>query len=350
MKPSQLLLELETCVRANIVPYMTAPPAVGKTDVARQLADKLKRSFFSFSAPLYDPTTLQGLGYLYNKKTGYPVLGHPPYKESPDIHTRFGSFDFWPEDPEAIIFLDEFPSATPMQQAMYYQMLWGHRLGETVFPLTQRFMLAGNRLIDKAFVNRMSTANNSRLVHLTFDVDLNDWLQWAVQKPLDARVIFYIKFRPEWLHRFDPTKDEQGFPAPRTWEMVSRDHIAADTVFQGKQRPSRYEKIKGIVGEAAAADHCGFIDIMDKAVSPDLVLLKPDSIEIPTDPMVIMALCSGIANRAKKENMDKVCTFASRLPDEYSGLLIHVAIKRDKKLQATNAFQRWAQAHSNIVN
>lgn len=356
MKPSQLIKEIQVCILGNTVPYITGPPGVGKTDVARQAVASLaeiegfNREFTPYSAPLFDPTTLQGLGYLFNQDTKMPILGHPAYKQPPTITTRFAPFNFWPTDPNAVIFLDEFPSATPMQQAMYYQMLWGHRLGEKRFPETQRFMLAGNRLEDRAFVNKMSTANNARLVHLPFDVDFDDWLAWAIAKPIDSRVVFYHKYRKfQFLHRFDPERDDKAFPCPRTWEIFSRDLQAADLIFKDQDRPSRYEKAKGIVGEAAGADVCGFLDILDKIINPDIVLMKPDTVQIPEDPMVLMSLCGAVANRATKKTMPAVCTFAGRIPDEYSGLLIHIAINRDKQLMATNAFQQWAESHPKVV-
>jgi hypothetical protein len=351
MKPSDLILELEVCLEADTVPYIEGPPGIGKSDIVHQLAEKVGRPLFDVRAALYEPTILQGMPVVINRKTGLPVLGHPDYLELPELITRFATFDFWPEDPEAIIFFDEFPSATPAQQAMYYQVLFGHKLGQITFPKTQRFMMAGNRMIDKAYVNPMSSANRSRICIIEQDVDFGDWKNWAVNKGIDAPTIFFHEFRAyQWLFRFDPQKDLKAFPCPRQWEQVAKDRKAAEKVFAGKPRPAFFEKVKGYVGEPAAADYVGFIEILDRIINPDLVILKPDTIEVPESPPVLMALCGALANKAKKENMKQIVTFLDRIPDEYSTLTMWTAGKRDPKIWQNEPAQKWMQSHPSVLN
>ena len=53
----------------------------------------------------------------------------------------------------------------------------------------------------------------NRFVHLDFEVDIQEWSEWAIQAAIRPEVIAFLRFRPELLSQFD--RDANAFPSPR---------------------------------------------------------------------------------------------------------------------------------------
>jgi hypothetical protein len=329
MKPSMAKVVLKHALLAKTNPFFWGSPGIGKSAIVGQVADEIGYNLLDLRSNQMDNLDQRGMIYRNeNNETAYAVPS------------------FWPKTGKWVIFLDEFNSAPPLVQASFYQLLWDRRVGDYVLPEDCVIVAAGNLDTDRAVTNRMSTANASRFApHIILEVDYTDWNNWALTAGIRTEVIFYHKLRNyAFLHQFDPAKHERTFPCPRTWELLSRllDTDPPDEI--------RFEMFKGTVGEAAAADFLGFLRILDKIVNPDLVMMKPGTIDIPNDPAVLYALCAAIAQRAKKDNMDRIIQFANRLPDEFSTLLVITAAHRDASLQACRPFHEWAASHPNAVN
>lgn len=331
MKPSDVAAMIELSLLADESPMLWGAPGVGKTDVFRQVGAKIG----------YDSTIVVPVSCMD------PVDSHGVPYVTDASRTRFALPEMWPTTGKHLILVDELPVAPPALQAVFYPLFHEKALngGEYKLPPGCGVGATGNRVTDRAVANRLSTALGSRLHHIDFDVDFEDWTKWALSAGVHLDVIFYHKLRHyEFLHKFDPSKNERTFPCPRTWEGVSKLH------WQNPPERLRFETYAGKVGEAASADFCGFLRIKDKIQNPDVIMLKPQSADVPTDPAVLYATAAAIAQRAKKDNMDRVVQFAERLPEEFSTLLVVTAITRDKGLAATRPFQEWAAAHPNAVN
>ena len=74
-------------------------------------------------------------------------------------------------------------------------------------------MAAGNRNSDRAAAMRMPTPLRNRFVHLDFEVDIQEWSEWAIQVAIRPEVIAFLRFRPKLLSQFD--RDANAFPSPR---------------------------------------------------------------------------------------------------------------------------------------
>jgi len=88
----------------------------------------------------------------------------------------------------------------------------------------------------------------SRLVHLDFEPDLEDWLAWAEGAGIDPRLRAFLRFRPRLLHAHDPASSEKAFPSPRSWEFASR-------ILAARPHTEAFSALlRGTVGEAAALE------------------------------------------------------------------------------------------------
>ena len=98
-----------------------------------------------------------------------------------------------------MLFLDELNAAPAMVQASCYQLVLDRKLGEYVLPDGWAIVAAGNRNSDRAATNRMPTPLRNRFVHLEFEVDTQEWSEWAFQAGVRPEVIAFLPFSPELL-------------------------------------------------------------------------------------------------------------------------------------------------------
>jgi hypothetical protein len=112
---------------------------------------------------------------------------------------------------------------------------------------------------------------------------------------------------------------------------------------------AEYECFKGAVGEGAAAEFVGFVRIYRSLPNPDNIILNPTTANVPTDPSTLYALSGAIAERATESNFSRVCTYAERMPPEFSVLSISYAARKNPDLASTKAFTDWAVKHQDIL-
>lgn len=325
MKPSVVKEALKQCIAAGRPPHIWGPPGIGKSEVVRQVADELKLGLIDVRAVLLDPVDLRGL-----PKINGDGMAHwcPPA--------------FLPREGKGILFLDELNAAPPLVQAACYQLILDRKLGEYELPDGWVIIAAGNRETDRAVTSRMSSALANRFVHIDFDVDVNDWIDWALGKGLQTELIAFIRFRPTLLHQFDPKRNEKAFPTPRSWEFTS------DVLAAGNSK-IELDLATGIVGEGAATELMAFLKVYRNLPNPDVILMDPKSASVPQDPATLYAICGSLANKASDQNFERVITYSNRLPDEFSVLLVRDAVKRDNQLSLTRAFISWTQTHQDVL-
>jgi hypothetical protein len=70
---------------------------------------------------------------------------------------------------------------------------------------------------------------------------------------------------------------------------------------------------------------------------------------VPKDPATLYALTGAIAQRATESNFERVCTYAERMPPEFSVLMVSIAARRDPDLANTQAFTKWSIAHQDVL-
>jgi hypothetical protein len=291
-----------------------------------QVAESQDYALQDIRAVLLDPVDLRGLPHIDN-----------------DGRAAWCPPDFLPIDGKGILFLDELNAAPPLVQAACYQLVLDRRLGNYRLPDGWRIVAAGNRETDRSVTHRMPSALANRFVHLDFDVDLEDWCAWAAENQVAPEVIAFMRFRPNLLHAFDPLKEEKAFPTPRSWEFVS------GIVSAGSAVSRDYELLAGTVGEGAAAEFTGFQRLFHELPDPDALLNQPESADVPDDPATLYAVCEVVAGKANAHNMPQVVAYARRLPPEFSVLLVRDAVKADREVVHTEAFNEWATAYSDVL-
>ena len=209
---------LEEVLFANLVPLIKGSPAIGKSSIVHQVAEKYKLKLIDFRMAQADVTDFNGFPKILDSSDGpttkagyipmniFPLAGDP----IPD------GYEGW------LLFLDEINSAPRSVQAAAYKLILDRMVGLHHLHKKVAIVGAGNKETDKAIVNTLSTAMQSRLAHFELIVDPATWDKWAVENNIDHRIRAFIKFKPEILFKFNPNHNNDTFPSPRTWEFCSR--------------------------------------------------------------------------------------------------------------------------------
>ena len=340
MRPSQITTALGYLIDANQPVMLHGSPGVGKSDVVRQVAKQRGIELIDLRLSQLDPVDLRGVPSVDTKK-----------------HiTSWNTPSFLPTDGKGILFLDEINSAAQATQAAAYQLVLDRKLGDYVMPPGWAIIAAGNRYTDRAIVNQMSTALKNRFTHLNYEVNNDDWCDWALRNNITVEVLGFIRFRPMLLNEFEQRneskeekervqrlKDAQAFATPRSWEFLSK------VVQQKPSSDVEYELYTGIVGEGAAAEFMGYLKYYRDLPNLDALLMNPGAAKVPEEPATLYALATGLATKATQDNMERVVKYALRLPAEFQVLLMKDAIARDNDLTQTKSFNAWAIANADVM-
>ena len=99
----------------------------------------------------------------------------------------------------------------------------------------------------------------------------------------------------------------------------------------------------------APAEFVGFVKIYRKLPNPDNIIMNPKTADVPDDPATLYALSGAIAERATENNFERVCTYAERMPPEFSVLSVSYAARKKPELASTQAFTKWAINHQDVL-
>lgn len=329
MRPSQIISSLHTLLSIRQPVFLWGAPGVGKSQIVAEVARSLGWVLRDIRAVLLDPVDLRGIPRITAEGTTQWCA--PSFLPGAESRER------------GILFLDELNTAPPLVQAACYQLVLDRRIGEYVLPDGWVVVAAGNREKDRAVTHRMPTALSNRMVHLEFDVSLDDWLEWAARSGIRPEVMAFLRFRPKLLHDFDPQSASRAFASPRSWAFVSAIMQAAP------DEDVEYGLYRGAVGDGAAAEFMGFLQVWRELPSVDAVLAAPAEAVVPSEPAARYAVSEALASRASWDTLPAVFAYLERMPVEFGVLCMRQAICREPGLVESPAFGTWAQKHADVL-
>jgi len=300
-----------------VVPYLISGPGIGKTTMINDLAAEHAVECLTVPLAQYDAGELGGW----------------PVPNGTDSMKRMRP-DWMPTEGRGILFLDELPQAPTANQNIAAQITNERRVGPHRLPEGWVVVAAGNRSTDRAGTNTMPSHLKDRLMFLEIEADLDDTIRYFYAKRVDERVCAFLRFRPEWLHKFD--RDANASASPRSWERVSSIMSWKMPVIE------EMEAVAGQVGRAATADFTGYLNLYKTVPDIDELIERPTDAVISENPAVTYAICAALAVRINNANAHKVLQYLDRLPQqEFSAFVLKDAFAREPQLKQNAAVRNW---------
>ena len=258
INPSRLKLAIQHSISRKRPLFIWGQPGIGKSELVAEVAKAQGRPLIDIRLPLMEPTDIRGIPYLAEVKV-YDKEGNLVRDESgvpiTDKEFRWSTPSDLPTDEasRALVFFDEMSAAPPSVQAATYQIILNRRIGNYVMPDNVAIIAAGNRVKDKGVAYNMPMPLANRFTHLTLEVDVEDWKEWATLNRVHKDVVGYINFQPGDLNSFNPSVDGYAFATPRSWFFASEllqepgpDGVPVDTSLPFDVLG---DMIKGTIGE-----------------------------------------------------------------------------------------------------
>jgi hypothetical protein len=334
-KPSQVARMTDRCIEMQIPFYMAGPIGAGKSQITRQVCDARKIGFTDVRMSQMDPTDIKGFpspDAVNNVMRWLPADFLPPML----IKGK-------PNKTKGLLFLDELPSAPVAVQAAAYQLILDRQVGNYTLPEGWCVGGAGNRQSDRSIVNKMPAALANRLVHIDYEVDVDDWVAHAMASGIHANTIAFIRFRSNLLHNFDSALNPMAFPTPRSWFMV--DKILRD----GMPQADEHALITGTVGQGAATEFAAFMKVIRDLPTIDEIKLSPDSARIPKSPATLYALTTTLGMATTASSFSRFMQYVERMEKEWQVVYIRDCLRRENKVKFDAVFTKWTLANADIV-
>ena len=322
-----LLQNLANHKKANykiVVPYLVGLAGVGKTSIIYQIAEEIseaiKENFGVAELPLAQHSETDVAGWALPNADRSAMTRIRP--------------DWMPTDGKGVVFLDELAQAlTPVSNAAR-QVVNERRINVHHMPEGWFVVAAGNRHGDRAGTNSIPTHMKDCLLFLEIEPELEDTVRYFNKIGTDSRVSSYLRFRPDWLSKFE--RDADACPSPRSWERVG-------SIINFSLGPlAMSEAISGMVGKAACVDFMTYLKSFAKMPTVDEVVKDPLSTRLPDDMGAVYALCGALANNMTEKNAAAIFKYVGRLTDkEFIAFVVKDAVARDPNLKQNKSLRQW---------
>ena len=331
---SEMTNALDSVLLSKLTPMLVGSPGIGKSDIVKLTAKKHNLKLIDLRLAQSDPTDLNGFPTLQNDGTrmDYAPPTTFPLENLDEIPV---GYEGW------LLFLDEINAAPPAIQAAAYKLVLDRQIGSHNLHKRVAIVCAGNKATDKAIVNRLSTAMQSRMIHLNLMVDEASWLDWANSHNIDHRVISFIKFRPELLHKFNPSHADNTFASPRTWEFLSK--IIID---KKEFTKTDHAVLVGTVGEGPATEFRAFCDVYRDLPTIDDMLENPTLVNIPKEPGHQYAMTTLISHHANEDTIEALMIVAKKLPIEFQVVVLKDIYAIALELKKNQIIQDWVSQNA----
>lgn len=348
--PRQVRGFIKDCAYAGLVPFVQSSPGMGKSSIMRSVAKELNLSLIDHRLSTSAPEDLSGLPTFLDKQAVNDEGVIRSWREAAFVPFA----DLFPLDTTPLVegtqgwmlFLDEFNSASKSVQAASYKLILDKMTGQRKLHERVIITAAGNLATDRAIVNPISTAMQSRVVHLEMEINFDEWLyDVALAESYDSRVIAYLSQFPSKLMDFRPEHQDKTFCCPRTWEFVNR-------LIKGREHlpDVMASLLAGTITSGVAVDFVQFTKVFHNMVTIKEILANPETCRVPHDNGSKWAVISHMMEKVTPENFGDLCIYAGRFDIAFRVLFFRSVLVRNQNLRSHPNFIKALSELSRYLN
>lgn len=313
-------------LQVGLVPYLQSSPGCGKSAITRAVSNSLNTKLIDHRLSTSEPTDMTGLPHFRADGTAafapFPELF--PLDDTPIPVGNNG----W------MLFLDEFNSASREVQASAYKIILDRMVGQRNLHPNVAMVAAGNLDSDRAITNKLSTAMQSRLIHIELELVFDIWMEdVAIKMNYDPRIIAYLNFNKAALMDFDPNHKEKTFCCPRTWEFINRLLGNKPTV-----NDNHTSLFAGTITSGIAAEFVTYNQIYKDLVSIPAILAAPLHAPLPIAANAQWACITNMMSSITDDNFEHLASYANRFTITFRVLFFRTVLIRHPQLRRHPAF------------
>lgn len=325
--PRQVRAFVEEILAAGLVPNVSSSPGMGKSSIMRSVGDSFNLALIDHRVSTSAPEDFTGLPQFVDGKARFaPFSELFPLEDAALPEGKDGWF----------LFLDEFTAGTKMVQAAAYKLILDRQVGQHRLHERVAIGCAGNLMTDRAITNTLSTAMQSRLIHLEMVINHKQWLEdVALAENYDERVIAYLAFDENELMNFRADHQDKSFNCPRTWGFMNN-------LVKGKDVTEKKTPLyAGTISSGSAATFVQFCQIFKELVTIREVLADPVNAPVPTnDVQRCYAITTHLMGKVDDKNFDDIATYINRFDLTFKILFFRGMMVRHPKLRSHPAFAK----------
>lgn len=329
--PKEIYEEIVACSEAGLVPMIEGSPGVAKSAIVAQFAKDYGLKLIDIRLGQYMPEDLNGLPMRTGDKAAFVPFDTFPI----DGDQLPKGFQGW------CIFFDEITSATKPTQAAAYKIIHDKMVGNKKLHQNVVMIAAGNKSTDRAVVNQMSTALQSRMIHYTMEPSVDDFTEHGLKAGFDQRILAFVNEVPSRLMRFNPERAglDKTFPCPRTYEFLSR-------LIKGKDIQDKHVgRIAGTIGQGTAVEFMTFVKLYGTLPKIADILSNPSAVNVPVEASAKYATMFMMVDHANETNLDPMITYIQKFGLDQQIVFSKATHNKDKTLVEKNkAFSDYVYA------
>ena len=303
--------------------HLIGPPGVGKSMVIEHniravlsAAYGEEFGFHDFLAPTVDAPDIRGFLVPTKLADGTPS----------SFYTRSGlipSKEYLAKHPRGIYFIDERNSADPLTNKALAPVVLSKRFGDEHLPEGWWVVSASNRVEDQSGASKAykMMVNRERTVYLQSDV--LSWSIWAEEQRLHPMLIAFAKSRPGVVFPDSVPKTDGPFCTARSFTATAEllGEVAGvdgngNVNMQIPMDNKVMQLVQGDIGESATAELAAHVKLGDQLPTIDEIESGPTTAKCPKELSAAFAAAQMLLHYAKPTNIDKLWTFAERMPRE----------------------------------
>lgn len=303
MRPSDLEKLLDRLIPARLPVMISGAPGGGKTEITKQSASRSNYHCIITHPVIKNPTSYEGLGAVVRDPDG---KAHAEFLPFGDMVALISATE------PTVCLVDDMGQAPMAVQASMMQMVLEREInGQKISPFIT-FIACTNRRQDKSGVNPILRALQTRFVTIVnLEPDVQDWTVWANAEGITPELVFFINYRPDYLHRPpENLRELENYPNPRTlWRLHQ-------LLTLGLPEEMELEVYTGAVGAAMATEFLAFRSIYQNLPNPVLMLANPGAVQMPKEIGTLYAMLAALTDKVEKDNVGAFFHLMERLKNE----------------------------------
>ena len=334
--PRQVKRYVIRCMMAGLVPFVQSSPAMGKSAIMAEIAREFNLHMIDHRLSTSAPEDLSGLPNFSNGIASFLPFDTFPTEDTPLPNGRDG----W------MLFLDEFNAAPKMVQAAAYKLVLDRMVGQKKLHPRVVLACAGNLTTDRSIVNPISTAMQSRLIHLTMELNFDEFMEdVALRFGWDSRIIAFLNMNKALLHDFRPDHNDKTFCAPRTWEFMNklikgkefktRTRSDGVTFYEMEEEAALYA---GAITSGVATSFINFTKVYENLPKLKQIVDDPGNTKLPVDSPTKWATVTYLIENVESNNLNEISIYINRLGSEFRILFFRALMVQKPQFKRHPAF------------